>query len=222
MDYLLDSADIAKIEHLFNFFPLSGITTNPTILKQSGLKLTEAVSAIQKIVKNNSIHIQVISENSDDIVKEAKKYKEYFDLGDNYYTKIPLTLEGIRATRILKDADINVTATAIFTQQQALIAAKAGADYVAPYVSRLDNIASRGIDVVQDIVDNMTNFKLKTQVLAASFKTVDQVYRVSMNGCHSATINPELLINLLHHPMTDISINTFLEDAKGVYDIPIK
>ncbi|MDC7226895.1 MAG: transaldolase family protein [Spirochaetales bacterium] len=219
MDYLADTADIEKLKTLFEYLPLCGVTTNPTILKRSGLKLTEAVGKIADIVDRGSIHIQVISEDADEIVKEARKYKNYFELGDNYYTKIPVTFEGLKAMRILKDAGINVTATAIFTQQQALLAAKAGADYVAPYVSRLDNIASRGIDVVNDIVINMSEFNLNTKVLAASFKTVDQIYRISMDGCHSATISPELLMQLIKHPMTDSSIETFLIDGKGIYDL---
>lgn len=221
MDYLVDTANIEKLKEVYNYFPISGITTNPTIIKNSGMKLSGAISAIQKIVGDSSIHIQVMSETCDDIVKEAKKYKSYFDLGDNYFTKIPITLEGLKAIRLCKEAGINVTATAIFTQQQALLAAKAGADYVAPYVSRLDNIASHGIDVVRDIASNMSHYNLKTQVLAASFKTVDQIYRISMKGCHSATISPDLLLQLLHHPMTDISIDTFLVDGKGIYDISI-
>lgn len=221
MNYLADTADIEKLTTLFDFLPLSGVTTNPTILKQSGMKLTAAVDSIQKIVGDNTIHIQVMSEKCDEIVKEAKKYKAYFDLGDNYYSKIPISLEGLKAMRILKDSGINVTATAIFTQQQALISAKAGADYVAPYVSRLDNIASRGIDVVQDITQNMKDYNLNTKVLAASFKTVDQIYRVSMAGCHSVTLNPDLLQQLLHHPMTDSSIAQFLEDGKDVYDLSV-
>ncbi|MGL1891832.1 MAG: hypothetical protein OCD02_09410 [Spirochaetaceae bacterium] len=221
MKYLVDTANLEKLEKIYNYFPISGVTTNPTIIKDSGMKLSQAINSILKIVGDSSIHIQVMSETCEDIVKEAKKYKSYFDLGDNYYTKIPITLEGLKAIKICKDSGMNVTATAIFTQQQALLAAKAGADYVAPYVSRLDNIASHGIDVVRDIAINMSDFNLNTQVLAASFKTVDQIYRISMAGCHSATINPELLLQLLHHPMTDISIEKFLEDGKGIYDISI-
>jgi len=221
MDYLVDTADLDVIKHLFDYLPLSGVTTNPTILKQSGMTLTKAVGGIQSILGNRMLHIQVMSETCDEIVKEAKTYKTYFDLGDNYFTKIPVSLEGIKAMTILKDAGLRVTATAIFTQQQAMMAAKAGADYVAPYVSRLDNISSHGIDVVRDITQNMSYYNLSTQVLAASFKTVDQVYRVTMHGCHSATINPELLLQLINHPMTDISIKTFLEDGKDSYDVPL-
>jgi fructose-6-phosphate aldolase 2 len=146
-------------------------------------------------------------------------YRSYFDFGDNFYAKIPVTANGYKAMRILKDAGINVTATAIFTQQQALVAMKAGADFVAPYVSRLDNISSHGIEVVGDIVKNIANYGLKGKVLAASFKTVDQIYRVSMAGSHSATISSELLHQLIKHPMTDIGVKQFEIDAEGLYDI---
>jgi len=219
MIYMADTADLSALKDLYDFFPLEGVTTNPTILKQSGLKLSEAVDGILKIIGNGMLHVQVMSELAEDIVREGKTYKNYFDMGDNYYVKIPVTPQGYKAMTILKDAGLNVTATAIFTQQQALVAAKAGADFVAPYVSRLDNISSHGIDVVRDIVKNMTDYKLHTKVLAASFKTVDQIYRVSINGAHSVTVGPELLMQLIKHPMTDISVHTFHEDGEGLYDI---
>ena len=219
MIYMADTADLLALKELYDFFPLEGVTTNPTILKQSGLPLSKSIEEIKKIVGDGMIHVQVMSSQAEDIVREAKKYKTYFDLGDNYYTKIPVTPQGYKAMAILKDAGINVTATAIFTQQQALVAAKAGADFVAPYVSRLDNISSHGIDVVGDIAQNIIEYKLHTKVLAASFKTVDQIYRVSMKRAHSATISPELLMQLIKHPMTDISVTTFEQDGEGLYDI---
>ncbi len=219
MIYMADTADIEELKKLYKFFPLEGVTTNPTILKQSGLKFSITIKAIQELVGNGMVHVQMISSVAEDMVREAKKYKSYFDFGDNFYAKIPVSEEGYRAMTKLKDAGINVTATAIFTQQQALVAARAGADFVAPYVSRLDNISSHGIEVVADIVQNMIDFGLGTKVLAASFKTVDQIYRVSMAGAQSATINPELLHQLIKHPMTDIGIKQFELDAEGLYDI---
>lgn len=219
MIYMADTADLSALEELYDFFPLEGVTTNPSILKQSGLKLSVAIESILKLIGHGMIHVQVISENAEDMVREAKTYKNYFDVGDSFFAKIPVTPQGYKAMAILKDAGINVTGTAIFTQQQALVAAKAGADFVAPYVSRLDNISSHGIEVVRDIVKNMSDFKLNTRVLAASFKTVDQIHRVSMNGSHSATVGPDLLMQLIRHPMTDISVKTFLEDGQGLYDI---
>lgn len=219
MIYMADTADLSALRTLYDFFPLEGVTTNPTILKQSGMKLSKAISEIVKIIGNGMIHVQVMSSTADDMVKEAIKYESYFDLGDNYYAKIPVIPEGYKAIRILKDKGFNVTATAIFTQQQALVAAKAGVDFVAPYVSRLDNISSHGIEVVSDIVKNMEDFKLDTKVLAASFKTVDQIHRVSMGRSHSATIGPDLLMQLIKHPMTDISVDTFTEDGRDLYDV---
>jgi len=219
MIYMADTASLDELRELYNFFPLEGVTTNPTILSHAGHKLSEAISGIQELVGTGMVHVQMISAESEDMVREAKKYRSYFDFGDNFYAKIPVTANGYKAMRILKDAGINVTATAIFTQQQALVAMKAGADFVAPYVSRLDNISSHGIEVVSDIVKNIANYGLKGKVLAASFKTVDQIYRVSMAGSHSATINTELLHQLIKHPMTDIGVKQFEIDAIGLYDI---
>ena len=216
---MADTADLDELRKLYTFFPLEGVTTNPTILKHAGYKLSVAVEGIQELVGNGMVHVQMISSDADDMVREAKKYRTYFDFGDNFYAKIPVTPSGYKAMRILKDAGINVTATAIFTQQQALVAMKAGADFVAPYVSRLDNISSHGIEVVGDIVENIALYGLDGKVLAASFKTVDQIYRTSMAGAHSATISPELLHQLIKHPMTDISVAQFEVDSEGLYDI---
>ena len=219
MIYMADTADLNELRRLYAFFPLEGVTTNPTILNHSGNKLSTAITGIQELVGSGMVHIQMISSETEDMVREAKRYRTYFDFGDNFYAKIPVTENGYRAIRILKDAGINVTATAIFTQQQALVAMKAGADFVAPYVSRLDNISSHGIEVVSDIVKNISEYGLKGKVLAASFKTVDQIYRVSKAAAHSATISPELLHQLVKHPMTDIGVKQFELDAEGLYDI---
>jgi len=219
MIYMADTANLDELRELYTFFPLEGVTTNPTILSHTGRKLSEAIKGIQELIGTGMVHVQMISAESDDMVSEAKKYRSYFDFGDNFYAKIPVTTNGYRAMRILKDAGIKVTATAIFTQQQALVAMKAGADFVAPYVNRLDNISSHGIEVVGDIVQNIAIYGLKGKVLAASFKTVDQIYRVSMAGSHAATISPELLYQLIKHPMTDIGVKQFEIDAEGLYDI---
>jgi fructose-6-phosphate aldolase 2 len=219
MIYIADTANISELEELYSYFPLAGVTTNPTILKNSGMKLSVAIEKVKQIVGDGSIHVQVMGVTTEEMCTEARKYKEYFNFGDNYFAKIPVTPAGFKAMQILSSEGMGVTATAIFTQQQALVAARSGADYVAPYVSRLDNISSHGIQVVTDIVKNMNDYGLKTKVLAASFKTVAQVHRVSMAGCHAATINHEILTRLTQHPMTDISVTQFLEDGKEIYDV---
>jgi len=219
MIYLADTANIDELKKLFYYFPIAGITTNPSIIAAANRKLSDILPDIIDIVEDRMLHVQMMSDMAVDMVREAKAYKKKYSLGDNYFAKIPVSLEGFKAMPMLKDAGINVTATAIFTQQQALVAARAGADWVAPYVNRLDNISSHGIEVVKHIVENIEHFKLHTKVLAASFKTVDQVHRVSMVGCHAATINYEILELLRSHPMTDMSLDKFKSDAEGFYDI---
>jgi len=219
MIYLADTANIKELKELFYYFPLAGITTNPTILAAEKRRLSDVLPELIEIVGDKMLHVQMISNMAEDMVREAKAYKKKYSLGDNYFAKIPVSKEGFKAMPMLKDASINVTATAIFTQQQALVAARAGADWVAPYVNRLDNISSHGIEVVKHIVENIERYKLNTKVLAASFKTVDQVHRVSMVGSHAATINYEIIELLRSHPMTDMSLDKFDKDAEGLYDI---
>lgn len=221
MIYLADTANIDELKELFNYLPIEGVTTNPTIVKNSGKPLSKIIPEIQQYIGDKMLHVQVISQTAEEMIKEAKLYRDYFKMKDNYYVKIPVTREGFKAIKMAKDADMKVTATAIFTQQQAMLAANAGADYVAPYVNRLDNIVSHGIDVVSDIVKTFKINNSKCQVLAASFKNLDQVYRVSMVGCQAMTASHEVLMSIANHPMTDKSVIDFESDAVGVYDIKL-
>jgi len=219
MIYIADTANIEELKKLFYYFPLEGVTTNPTIMAQAGKPLSKLIPELKEIVGDKMLHIQMISSKAEDMVKEAKKYISYFDLGDNFYAKIPVSEEGYKAMGLLKKEGVKVTATAIFTQQQALVAARSGADWVAPYVNRLDNISSHGIEVVGDIAEIFEKFNIPCKVLAASFKTVDQVYRVSMMGSHAATVGYEILEKLRSHPMTDMSLEWFERDGKHLYDV---
>jgi fructose-6-phosphate aldolase 2 len=219
MLYLADTANIEELEKLLYYFPLEGITTNPTILAAEGKKLSEILPKLIEIATGKMIHVQMISGRAERMVEEAIVYRDMVGHSCDFYAKIPVTAEGYRAIPLLKKQGIKVTATAVFTHQQALVAARAGADFVAPYVNRLDNISSHGIEVVHDIVKSFKDFNIPTKVLAASFKTVDQVHRVTLTGCHSATISHELLERLRSHPMTDMSVETFDKDGKDLYDI---
>lgn len=221
MDYLADTANIDEIKELLYYYPIKGVTTNPTILSHENKVLSTIIPEILQCIGDNMLHLQMINENSNDILIEAKRYRDYFQLKDNYYVKIPVTREGYRAMRLVKEAGMKVTATAIFTQQQALLAAKAGADYVAPYVNRLDNISSHGIDVVADIAEAFRLYNLPCKVLGASFKNVDQIYRVSMVGCHAVTASYEVLTAIMRHPMTDSGVMDFKKDGADVYDISL-
>jgi Transaldolase len=219
MIYLADTANIREIKDLLSHFPIEGVTTNPTILSHENMPLSKIIPEIQEFIGEKMLHIQTISERAEDILREAKRYKDYFQLNDNYYVKIPVTKEGYKAIRMAKEAGMKVTATAIFTQQQALVAARAGADFAAPYVNRLDNISSHGIDVVADIVKTYKLFDLPCKVLGASFKNVDQMYRVSMVGCHAVTASYDVLEAILKHPMTDKGVMDFERDGSHLYDV---
>ena len=221
MIYLADTANTEEIRELIKYYPIAGVTTNPSLLAHEGKPISKIIPEILECIGDKMIHIQTISENATDILKEAKLYREVFGLGNNFYAKIPVTKEGYRAIRMVKDSGINVTATAIFTQQQAMIAANAGADFVAPYVNRLDNIVSHGIEVVSDIVQGLKMYNLHTKVLAASFKNVDQVYRVSLTGCQSVTLSYEVYVALVSHPMTDKGVVDFEKDGTQIYDLKI-
>lgn len=219
MIYLADTANLDEIKELFKFLPMEGVTTNPSIVKSEEKPLSVIIPELQECIGNKMLHFQIVSEKAEDMFREAKRYRDYFDFKENYYVKIPVTKEGYKAIAMVKEAGMNVTATAIFTQQQAFLAANAGADFVAPYVNRLDNISSHGIDVVADIVEGFKIGGIKTKVLAASFKNVDQVYRVSMVGCHAVTASYDVLMAIASHPMTDKSVEDFTNDSLKYYDI---
>ena len=216
MLYLIDTADLDAIRKCSEFFPVSGVTTNPTIISREKTDFHTLLYCIREIIGDDKmLHVQATATEADDIVREAEMIKNV--VRGNFYIKIPITREGLRATAICKDKGIGVTMTAIFTQQQALIAAKAGADFVAPYINRLDNIVSDGVRVVEEISDIFHNYDIKTRILAASFKTVEQVHKVSMSGAHAITINPVLFDMLIYHPLTYYAIDDFSKDWESVY-----
>lgn len=218
MIYMLDTANIEAIRNTLDLYPIDGVTTNPTIISKEKSDFRDLIISLRELIGNDRmLHVQVTRSDAEGMVKEAVALKEL--LGGSFYAKIPVCAQGLKAISVLKDMGLNVTATAIFTQQQALIAAKAGADFVAPYVNRLDNISSDGVGVVSDIVQLLKIYQLDTKVLAASFKNSEQVHRISLAGAQAVTIGPELLESLLYHPLTDQSIIDFKNDWETVYGV---
>ena len=216
--YLLDTADSKEISRLMDLYPIEGVTTNPSIISKARKPVGEVIKEIRRIIgKDKALHVQTLGEKAEEMVDEAVKLKEM--VGGNFYIKIPVTPQGMKAIPMAKKLGINVTATAVFTQQQGLIAAKAGADFLAPYVNRLDNISCHGIDVVSDLVHLIDIYGLDAKLLAASFKNVDQVHGVSMAGAHAATISPKLFELLAYHPLTSQAVKDFEEDGQGYYDL---
>ena len=216
MIYILDTADIEAIKHCNEFYPLAGVTTNPSIISKENTGFWKLVKEIRSIIgEEKMLHVQTVQTKADKIVEEAKLLKK--ELGGELFVKIPIGEEGLKATMELKKLGIGVTMTAIFTPAQALIAAKAGASYVAPYVNRLDNIIGDGTEVVAQIVELLENYDLDCKVLAASFKNAEQVHKCALYGCHSVTVSADIMKTLISHPMTDAAIGGFEKDWKRVY-----
>lgn len=216
MIYILDTADVKAIRHCNEYYPLAGVTTNPSIIAKAESDFWELVHEIRDIIgAEKMLHIQTTQTTAEKILEEARLLKE--KVGGNLYIKIPIGEEGLKASMLLKQEGIPVTMTAIFTPAQALMAAMAGADFVAPYVNRLDNIIGDGTRVVADIVKEFAVYGTQCRVLAASFKNAEQVHKCSMCGCHSVTVTADILKNLITHPMTDAAIAGFHKDWSGVY-----
>lgn len=216
MQYLLDSADLQSITRAYEIFPISGVTTNPSIISKEKKDFLQILKNIRKIIGEDSmLHVQVLGTKAEQMVDEADYLNEC--IGGNLYIKVPVTPEGIKAIKILKSKNMKITATAILTPQQALIAALAGAEYVAPYVNRIDNISGDGVKVVSEIVQLFKIHSIDAKVLAASFKNVQQVHSIALCGSQSATINPEVMGKLIDHPLTDWSVTQFISDWESVY-----
>jgi fructose-6-phosphate aldolase 2 len=216
MLYLIDSANLDAIRTCCEFYPVAGVTTNPTIISREKGDFRALITSIRKIIgADRMLHIQTTEEEADAILREAEKIRDA--VGGNFYIKIPVTREGLKATALCKSHGIGVTMTAIFTQPQALLAARAGADFVAPYINRLDNIVSDGVRVVEEIVSIYRAYGIRTKVLAASFKNAEQVHKVSLTGADAVTINPDLFDTLIYHPLTYYAIDDFAKDWETVY-----
>lgn len=216
MLYLIDTANINDIKKAYDFYPMSGVTTNPTIISKEKKNFLDILKDIREIIGEESmLHVQAVGMTAEKMVAEAEYLTKA--IGGNLYIKIPVIPEGIKAMNILKKKGIKTTATAIFTSQQALMAAVAGAAFVAPYVNRIDNISGNGVNVTAEIVELFKLHNLSTKVLAASFKNVQQVHSVSLVGAESITVNLEILEKMLEHPLTDWSVDQFINDWENVY-----
>ncbi len=216
MLYILDTADLSAIRHYNEFYPISGVTTNPSIIAKEKTEFLSHVRKIRDIIgPDKMLCVQTLEETAEGMVNDAVRLQEA--IGGSFYLKIPIGEAGLKATPIIKAKGIGVLMTAIFTPAQALMSAMAGADFVAPYVNRLDNIGGDGVGVVAEIVHQFETYGTDCRVLAASFKNVRQVNDCASAGCHSVTLAPDLFKALISHPMTDAAIAGFERDWKGVY-----
>ncbi|MBM7556911.1 transaldolase family protein [Halanaerobacter jeridensis] len=217
MLYLLDTAELSEIKRCLDLYPIAGVTTNPSIIAQENRPYLELLKEIKDVLGSEKmLYVQVLAQKSNKMIVEAKHLKE--ELGANTYIKIPVISEGIKAIKTLNKIGIKTTATAVFTPQQAVMAARAGADFVAPYVNRIDNISAKGVRVVSEIVKNFRIHNLDSQVISASFRNVEQINNCCLAGSDAITANPELIEKLLTHPMTDEGVRNFVSDWEAVYN----
>ncbi|RHP35685.1 transaldolase family protein [Lachnotalea sp. AF33-28] len=211
MEILLDTANMAAIRRAVEYYPVDGFTTNPSILSGVRDEVRTVLAQFKELIQpSQTIHMQTTAEKAEDMVSQAEKLTDYF--GPNFHVKIPMNPEGIKAAKMAKAKGLKVTVTAIFTAAQALIAAKAGADYVAPYVNRIDNISGDGVSVVCDIIRILDNYGFATKVLGASFKNVQQIQALAVAGCQAATMTPDLIDTFVNHPYTVKSLEDFKKD----------
>ena len=205
MKLIVDHADLDQIKEMFEYFPVSGVTTNPTIITRTGKDPYEVLKSIREFIGPDAeLHAQVISSDAEGMMAEAKVMRE--TVGGNFYVKIPTTKEGFK-----------VTATAVYTSIQAYLAAEAGADYVAPYLNRIDNLGYDGIQTACDIHDIFENNGYQTKVLAASFKNTQQVLELAKYGVGAATVAPDVIRNFVNNVAVDSAVDAFVKDFNATY-----
>lgn len=210
MKFFIDTANIDEIKKANELGLLDGVTTNPTLVSREKRDFEELIKEICEVV-DGPVSAEVTSLDAEGMVEEARHLAK---IAPNVVVKIPMITEGIKATKILSGENINTNVTLVFSPLQALIAAKAGATFVSPFIGRLDDISSVGMEVVEDIVTIYENYGFQTEVIVASIRSPVHVLDASLIGAHIATIPFNVLIRLTEHPLTKIGLDKFLEDWK--------
>ncbi len=208
MKFFLDTANVEEIKKYAELGLVDGVTTNPTLVAKEGRDFYEVVKEICQIV-DGPVSAEVISTDAEGMVKEAR---ELAKLADNIVIKIPMTKDGMKAVKILSAEGIKTNVTLVFSPLQALLAAKAGATYVSPFVGRLDDIGHVGMKLIEDVVKIYKNYNIKTEVIVASVRHPWHVLEAAKIGADIATIPPAVMDKLFNHPLTDIGLERFLKD----------
>jgi len=208
MKIFLDTANIDSIKKFVDLGIVDGITTNPSLLLKENKDPIDAMKRIVKLV-DGPVSLEVVATEYDDIMEESLKLANY---GENVVVKIPMTSAGLKAINSLYKKSIKTNVTLIFSANQALLAAKAGATYVSPFIGRLDDIGHDGLTVISDIVQIFSNYDITTQVLVASIRHPIHVMESAKLGADVVTLPPEILQKMIHHPLTDKGLDIFLAD----------
>jgi transaldolase len=212
MKFFIDSANIKEIQEALSLGMCDGVTTNPSLVAKEKRPFNDVVKEILEAVPG-PVSLEVVSLDAAGMVAEAKKL---IVLGGNVVIKVPLTTEGLKATKVLSGEGIEVNQTLVFSPVQALMAAKAGAAYVSPFVGRLDDVAQNGMDLVKQILSIFDNYGFSTEVIVASVRHPMHVLEAAMLGADIATIPFGVIAQLAKHPLTDAGVEKFLADWKKV------
>lgn len=215
MEILLDTANIALIERYCDIYNITGVTSNPTIISKEKGEFFPTLLRIREIIGDRQLHVQVTAETREGMLKEAATIVE--KLGKDTYIKVPTTEVGIGVMRRLKEQGYHVTATAIYSLQQAALAASVGADYAAPYVNRISNAYGNAQAVISDIAKLFAMQKVQTKILAASFKNTDQIMQCLLSGAEAVTAAPELYSAMVESPLIEGAVRQFSADWAGLY-----
>ena len=211
MKFFIDTADVSEIQELSSSGFLDGVTTNPSLIKKSGRNIKEVIAEICDIVPG-PVSAEVAATSYEEMIKEAEVLKA---IAKNVTIKVPLTWDGLKACRTLRNNDVLVNVTLCFSANQALLAAKAGATFISPFVGRLDDIGLNGMNLISDICEIYSNYpNLNTEVLVASIRSPNHVIESAKIGADVVTLPANILKQLIHHPLTDNGLKAFLEDWK--------
>lgn len=208
MKFFVDTAEVDEISALNALGLVDGVTTNPSLIAKSGRDMSETIKEICDLV-DGPVSAEVTATEHDQMMAEADKLR---GIADNVTIKVPLTEAGIQTCKALSDDGASVNVTLCFSAAQAILAAKAGAAYISPFVGRLDDLGQDGMDLIQDICDIYSNYDFKTEVLVASVRSPLHVVDAARMGAHVATLPPKVLGQMFKHPLTDKGLQAFLDD----------
>lgn len=215
MKFFIDTANVEDIRRANEMGVICGVTTNPSLIAKEGRNVNEVLKEIASIVDGPiSGEIKASTEDAEGMIKEGR---EIAALHKNMVVKIPMTIEGLKAVKVLSGEGIRTNVTLIFSANQALLAARAGASYVSPFLGRLDDINQPGIDLIRDTVQIFNNYGIETEIIAASVRNTMHVMDCALAGAHIATVPYKVLVQMVKHPLTEAGIAKFKEDYHKVF-----
>lgn len=208
MKFFLDTANLAEIKDVASWGILDGVTTNPSLISKENIKFEDLIREICRIVPG-PVSVECVLTKAEEIIQEAR---ELAGLAPNVVVKIPIGIEGLKATRVLSREGIGVNTTLVFSPSQALLAAKAGSKYVSPFIGRLDDISQEGMELIEQILLMYENYSLATEVIVASIRHPRHIVEAALLGADIVTVPYTVMEKLVKHPLTDIGMEKFLKD----------